>query len=226
MKTLPLEQSRYVDQIIRMHRNAPPVSEVRHFGRDLEVLHGVFNPFIAPSGMVTLALSSLPVFTGRRVLEMGCGSGIWSCCAALSGATKVVAADISYKAIKNTGRNAMLCGISDKVSAVESDLWDGLANEQFDLIYADLPLVDAEPSDLLEQAFFDRDFELMRRFLHRLSSHLVDYDSCALVCGSSISNDKLDHEFATAGFQSQAVMEVQWVGDIQLTVYRLTRSIY
>jgi len=72
-------------------------------------------------------------------LDLGCGCGIHALLAA-GHSRRVVASDISEAAVRYTQFNAILNGI-DNVTAVESDLFDALADQQFDLIVCNPPFV-------------------------------------------------------------------------------------
>ncbi len=57
-------------------------------------------------------LEALGDLQGRRVLDLGCGTGILAMAAALQGASSVVAVDIDPRAVAVTRENARLNGLS------------------------------------------------------------------------------------------------------------------
>ncbi|MBM4267737.1 MAG: methyltransferase [Deltaproteobacteria bacterium] len=85
------------------------------------------------------------LFRGKRVLEIGTGSGIISVYAAVLGASKVVATDIDPNAIESLRRNAERFGKSDVVEGrlvPESDISAYSViqpGEQFDIIVSNPP---------------------------------------------------------------------------------------
>lgn len=74
----------------------------------------------------------------KRVLDMGCGTGILSIMAAILGARpKVVAVDIDEDAVNSTIENCAKNGVSDKVEAICGDI-NSVKDERFDAIFANI----------------------------------------------------------------------------------------
>jgi len=69
---------------------------------------------------------------GRRVLDLGAGSGVVGIAAALAGASSVLAAEIDRHAIAALRLNATLNGVA--IEVLEHDLLDGAARPEVDLI--------------------------------------------------------------------------------------------
>ncbi len=81
---------------------------------------------------------------GRRVMDACCHTGGFGIHAARGGAEAVVCVDASAHALEAVGRNAVLNGVSARVSAVEANVFDLLrayerAKERFGLIVLDPP---------------------------------------------------------------------------------------
>ena len=79
---------------------------------------------------------------GRRVLDLGTGSGALAIAAARAGAASVTAVDLSMRSVLATKVNSWLQGVS--VQVLRGDLLEPVAGRQFDLIVANPPYV---PSD-------------------------------------------------------------------------------
>ncbi|MCL1807296.1 MAG: 50S ribosomal protein L11 methyltransferase [Oscillospiraceae bacterium] len=89
--------------------------------------------------------------TGKRVLDVGCGSGILSLCALLLGAENAVGVDIDPYAARTAGENAKLNGVEGRFTALAGDYLNdetlrrsaGQAGVVFSNIVADviIPLV-------------------------------------------------------------------------------------
>jgi release factor glutamine methyltransferase len=92
--------------------------------------------------------------TGRRVADVGTGSGILALAAARAGAGLVVAADINPNAVANAAENARLNGLGDRVLALCSNLLAAVAPRPvFDVILSSPPKHAGEPRDLADRGW-------------------------------------------------------------------------
>lgn len=75
-------------------------------------------------------------FTGKEVLDMGCGTGILAILASMRGADKITAIDIDTWAFEGTIENSRVNNITN----IEAYLGDAslLKNQQFDIIFANI----------------------------------------------------------------------------------------
>lgn len=75
-------------------------------------------------------------FSGKTVLDMGCGTGILGMLASLKGAQKVTAIDIDHWSYESTAENAHMNNIGN----LEAKLGDAglLGTEMFDIIFANI----------------------------------------------------------------------------------------
>jgi release factor glutamine methyltransferase len=80
------------------------------------------------------------------VLDVFTGSGALAVAAALAGARRVVAIDISRRAVLNARLNAALNGV--RVHAMRGDLFAPVAGARFDLILANPPYIPSESENL------------------------------------------------------------------------------
>ncbi|MEI6190869.1 MAG: methyltransferase [bacterium] len=102
---------------------------------------------------------------GLEVADIGSGSGIESIVAILAGAIHIDATDISSVAVECTEHNVELNNLGDKVSIYQGDLFSALPKKKYNLIIANLPIVNFRPeqeSDITG-ALYDPDFKLHRR---------------------------------------------------------------
>jgi ribosomal protein L11 methyltransferase len=76
--------------------------------------------------------------TGGRVIDAGCGSGILALSAALLGYRDVVGFDNDPEAVRVSGENAALNGLTGQVRFETADLETGLAGRQADLLLANI----------------------------------------------------------------------------------------
>jgi HemK-related putative methylase len=91
---------------------------------------------------------------GKRVLDIGTGSGILALAAARSGADSVVAVDINPNAALTASDNARLNGLGERVRPVCSNLLSALGPEvRFDVILSNPPYFSGEARDLADRAW-------------------------------------------------------------------------
>lgn len=149
----------------------------KHLGGEVVVLPGVFYPIEAEYRMLSFMKENADWFAGKRVLEIGTGSGIVSVYAAMLGAKKVVATDIEPQAIKTAQLNAEKFGVKSIVEArlvppndmsAYSVLKDG---ETFDTIVSNPPYtldLDAKNNDPIVDTG-DLGFSIVRGLDQRLA---------------------------------------------------------
>ncbi len=126
----------------------------RAAGFRLVVRPTVFHPrWFITSGFFAGFVSRLDL-TGRRVVDVGTGSGILALAAARAGAARVVAIDINPDAVGSAAENARAHGLSDRVEALCSDLLAALPpRPEFDVILSSPPSFPGEPLDLADRAW-------------------------------------------------------------------------
>ena len=92
--------------------------------------------------------------SGKRVIDVGTGSGILALAAAQAGAESVIAADINPNAALAAVENARTNGVGDRVSALCSNLLSALAPRPlFDVILSSPPKHAGEPRDLADRGW-------------------------------------------------------------------------
>lgn len=88
---------------------------------------------------------------GRRVLDLGCGSGVIGLALAQAGA-EVIASDINPAAVENTVANARENKLA--LTAVVADLLAGIRTEALDCVVINPPYYAREPRSMPERAWF------------------------------------------------------------------------
>lgn len=123
-------------------------------GFRLSVRPTVFHPrYFISSERFAEFISSLDL-TGKRVIDVGTGSGILALAAARAGASQVIAADINPNAALNAIDNACRNGFGGCVSALCCDLLSALAaRPMFDVILSSPPKHAGEPRDLADRGW-------------------------------------------------------------------------
>ncbi len=121
---------------------------------DLTILPGVFHPSLYfSSRYFANVLAEQIDFSGKRVLDLGCGSGILSLVAARGGAL-VVAVDINPQAVVCTQMNAATNGLSERITVIESDLFEKIPDAgTFDYLITNPPFFEGEPTSAADAAW-------------------------------------------------------------------------
>lgn len=147
-------------------------------GLRLQIPPGVFHPgFFYSTRMLLEQVRKLPL-KGKKFLEPGCGSGLISLIAAREGAV-ATASDINPLATQNLIANCEVNGIN--VEVIESDLFDSIPEQDFDIIAINPPYYRKAPLTMAEHAwycgengeYFQRLFALLGRYMHRDTTTLM-----------------------------------------------------
>ncbi|WP_312245933.1 50S ribosomal protein L3 N(5)-glutamine methyltransferase [Stutzerimonas nitrititolerans] len=131
-----------------------------------------------------------------RVLDLCTGSGcIGIACAYEFLEAEVALADLSFEALEVANRNIEHHGLEDRVYTVQSDGFDGLPKQRFDLILSNPPYVDAEdiadmPNEFhhepaLALACGEDGLDLVRRILAQAADHLTETGTLIVEVGNS-----------------------------------------
>jgi release factor glutamine methyltransferase len=123
-------------------------------GLRLTVPPTVFHPgFFLTSEFFAAFIARLDL-GGKRVVDVGTGTGILALAAARAGADNVLAIDINPKAVEAAAANASANGLAGRVAAVCSDLFSGVAPQlRFDVILSNPPFFCGEPRDVADRAW-------------------------------------------------------------------------
>ena len=123
-------------------------------GFRLTVRPSVFHPrYLLTSKFFANFLAGLDL-NGKRVADVGTGSGILALAAARAGAANVIAIDINPNAAETAAENARANGLGTRVTAVASDLLSALTPLPiFDVILSSPPSFAGEPRDMADQAW-------------------------------------------------------------------------
>jgi HemK-related putative methylase len=173
-----------------------PVTRLR--GRTLLTDPQVFHPVCFLSTPVFLDYLSTVTVAGKRLLDMGTGSGSIGIFAALRGA-RVTACDINPRAVALAGENARRNGV--EMETLASDLFSSLGERRFDVICFNLPFFRGEPRSPFQHAFFGgRDFETIRAFANGCRQALEPGGTVAVIFSEDSGHDDIVSLFADAGF--------------------------
>ena len=139
------EQQSQLDALLERYRAGEALPYLlghwEFFGRDFIVSPAVLIPRPETELLVEQALQWLEHHAGRRVLDVGTGSG----CIAISLACarpdlQVIASDLSLAALQVAQRNAHRHPAQSRLAFVQADLLSAFTSE-FDLVCANLPYI-------------------------------------------------------------------------------------
>jgi release factor glutamine methyltransferase len=165
---------------------------------------------------------------GKSVLDIGTGTGIQAIEAVIAGAASVDAVDINPDAVKCAQQNIALNKLEKTVKAWQSNLFDKVpANKRYDIIIANLPIVDAVAQSLELFSVLDPGLEYHRTLFKTAKNHLKQ-EGRILLCHADLQVDgfKALEEMAIASyFVPRLVKEEVSLGHIWRS-YSLTLSDY
>jgi release factor glutamine methyltransferase len=126
----------------------------RAAGFQLMVRATVFHPrYFITSEFFAAFIGRLDL-SGKRVADVGTGSGILALAAARAGAAQVTAIDINPNAALATAENARANGFAGQVTTMCANLLSALAPVAlFDIIISSPPSFPGEPRDLADRAW-------------------------------------------------------------------------
>lgn len=133
--------------------------------------------------------------------EVGCGSGVISCLAALSNPKlKVTSTDINPFASENTKLNAERLGVNKRVTVFTGDVLDSIKpNTTFDMILWVLPFGFLDPGttiDLEETQVFDPGYRALRKLFQTAKKHLSPKGRLFIGFSSDLGHPELLEQLA------------------------------
>lgn len=167
-------------------------------GISLMVRKGVFSPDPSVTYSTTALLHALPDLRGKTVLDVGTGSGIVAIYAARHGAERITAVDLQPEAILNAKANIESVGVSGRVDAFESDVFDSVSGT-YDVIAANLPFM------VLTYVLNHIATETYRRFFDDLPNHMHRDSRAYLTFASFGDIDTLKLMIAESPFRASTI---------------------
>ncbi len=163
----------------------------------------VFNPADFISSKVFISYIKSLDLSGKKILDMGSGSGVVSIIASSKGAS-CTACDINPVAVRCITENALQNNFSAEVTAIESDLFESLQNinrAKFDIIFFNPPYYKGNPTNNFERAFKGGpNLEVIDRFLVDAKNFLAPNGRLCLLLSSDMDLDDMFTRLKTAGY--------------------------
>ncbi|MEW8285199.1 MAG: methyltransferase [Candidatus Thiodiazotropha endolucinida] len=207
MSVLNIEDCLVVDRaqkIIARNRERSSQYSVDYLGVKLSIDADVFSPeFGEGSKMLTEMLLRWPR-NESAVLEIGTGTGVLSIISSRF-SDRIVATDISVKAVGCAGKNVRLNNAQGNISVRCGDLFDALTyGEKFSLVVFNPPFMGSQPIETSEShlisAMYDEGHRTLKRFLAGVSRFLLPHGRILLAfsnCGdvSLLEKEITDNDY-------------------------------
>ena len=171
--------------------------KVRYLDKEFLVFPNTFWPFADSLPLV----KHFQITPGESVLDVGTGSGVIGVFACYRGAARVVGVDINPAAIRSASHNARVHGFAGTMKAVQSDLFNALGDERFDVITANLPFRNKPAHDVVAMSQWDTDFRTNTRFFEGVGRHLNPQGRIYFVQSNFGEIEAMMHLAQAAGLQ-------------------------
>jgi release factor glutamine methyltransferase len=168
----------------------------RMLGRTLLTDPEVFHPIYFVSTGVFLDYLGTLDLAGKRLLDMGTGSGPVAIFAGDRGA-RVTACDVNPRAVRLAAENARRSGVA--VEVVESNLFSALPGRTFDLICFNVPFYPKDPRTPFEAALYaGSNFETISGFAAGCREALAPGGSVVVIFSEDSGRDRIVSLFTAA----------------------------
>lgn len=151
---------------------------------------------------------------GKTVLDIGTGTGIQAIQAALAGAHEVDAVDIYPCAVNCAKHNIRLNDLETKIHVWQSDLFSDVPKKRYDLIIANLPIIDINNPDVKMHSLFDPGFIYHVRLFSQAKEYLST-DGRMILCHANLQEEgfeKLESLAQYSGFAFDIKNRIQSLG--------------
>lgn len=177
-------------------------TKTKQFGYSLTIPPSVFHPGLYFStkflGEHLLGLD----LQRRRMLDMGCGSGILSILGASRGAS-VTAIDLNPAATDATSNNAARHGFDRDIGIFTGNLYEPLpTHSEFDLIVFNPPFYQGEPGNPAALAWQGgEDYSTLREFIRESGKYLSSTGQIVVILTTEMQMRPILEMFAENGYQ-------------------------
>ena len=176
---------RRLQRILTDMRRMKEGLRIEALSETITVLPHVYVP--SDQRVIGMFAAKREAIAGKRVLDLGTGTGVLALLAAQFGASEVVASDNNPNAVENARLNVRRLGMEDVVCVCgPSDLFEGLTGEVFDVILFNAPWVQGKATTLYDTAIYDEGYAVIRGLFASVCDHLAE-DGAILLQYSNVS---------------------------------------
>lgn len=172
------------------------LGEAWFMGLPFKVTHDTLIPRSPIMGLLENEFQPWLPYSPTTILDMCTGSGCLGIVASLVFEdAQVDITDISSSALEVAKENILFHQVEDRVNAIESDMFDNLADKKYDLIICNPPYVDADDYNSAPREFHnepqlaltsgDDGLDFTRKFLTKVAEHLTDNGICVYEVGNT-----------------------------------------
>jgi HemK-related putative methylase len=191
-----------------IERGTRRTSTFRFGDSELRIDPTVFHPRYFGSSLIFARFVEALDLRGKEFLDLGTGSGIAGLAAARAGA-QVTSTDINPAAVRCAKDNAAAAGYG--IRCIESDVFDKLKADRFDVIAWNPPFFAKAPANIAEAAFYaGENHNVIRRFAREVRGHLKPGGVIYLIFSLDGGLDALEKIFRDEGFATQRVLTRRW----------------
>ena len=166
--------------------------------------YAVFSP-VRAEYVALVAEAPLPPGAQALAYDIGVGTGVLTAVLSRRGVKRIVATDMSPRAIDCARDNLERLGCLNKVELLQTDLFpEGRAP----LVVCNPPWVPAKPSSALEHAIYDQDSRMLRGFLGGVAEHLTPDGEAWLILSDLAEHLKLRSREELLGWIDAAGLKV------------------
>lgn len=178
-------------------------------GFRLTVRPTVFHPRYFITSQFFAAFIGRHDLSGKRVADIGTGSGILALAAARAGASSVIAIDVNPAAALNAAENARVNGFDGRVISLGSNLLSALApSPLFDVILSSPPSFPGEPRDVADRAWHaGPDYRDVAALFDQARERLAPGGRLYILLSSDSDLDRIGKLVARARFKARPVAE-------------------
>jgi release factor glutamine methyltransferase len=179
--------------------------QTRFCGLLLHIPPGVFHPNLFFSTPIFATFLQRIDLQGKKLLDVGCGSGALSLVAAQKGA-EVTGVDLNPLAVKTARLNARLNALP--ADFWESDLLIQIPVNQYDIVLVNPPYYPRDPQHISEYAFFaGENFMYFERFFAQIKKSIRPQHKIWMILSENCDLERIGAIALKNGFRMAVVFE-------------------